>query len=455
MSLRPILYLAQWVLPVTAEPIADGGVLVDGDGRIAAVGPRTDLQVPDGAGTVELGDAALLPGLVNTHAHPELAAFRNFLEDLPFHEWIPTLHRTRMAAALEDAAFEASARWTCVESLAAGITCIGATEDSGAAQDAMREAGMRGVVYREVFGPDPEQADAAMVELRLRVAAMRTVETDLVRVGISPHAPYTVSDELYRRAAEYARSEGLPVACHAAEAEVEQHLVREGGGAFAEGLRRRGIDVRPRGRSTVDVLERTGILDLAPLLIHCVHVDRQDIAAIAAAGASVAHCPVANARLGHGTAPLPEMLAAGVTVGLGSDSVASNNRTDLLEEARIAQVLHRARCLSPTLLSPDRLLRLSTIEGARALGLDQRIGSLEVGKDADLCAVSFISPHTAPVNDPVANLFHAARGSDVVLAMVRGRILYRDRTWLTLEPRSLEPVIRDCAARLQQARVTI
>ncbi|HUE95074.1 MAG TPA: amidohydrolase family protein, partial [Longimicrobiaceae bacterium] len=155
-----------------------------------------------------------------------------------------------------------------------------------------------------------------------------------------------------------------------------------------------------------------------------VDLDEGEIATIAGAGCAVAHCPIANARLGHGVAPYLEMRAAGVTVGLGTDSVGSNNRLDLLEEARIASVLHRGRVRRPDVLPAADLLRLCTIDGALALGLADRVGTLEPGKDADLCAVSLDGPHTAPAPDPIATLFHAARGSDVVFTAVRGRVLY-------------------------------
>jgi cytosine/adenosine deaminase-related metal-dependent hydrolase len=148
--------------------------------------------------TIDLGRVALLPGLVTVHAHPELALMRGLLEDLPFHEWIPSLMRAKSRAA-ERAPVDylGAALWSCAESIAAGITTTAATEDSRAAFDAFREAGLRGVVYREVFGPDPGQADRALAEAADKVAAMRRAETELVRAGISPHAPYTVSDRLF------------------------------------------------------------------------------------------------------------------------------------------------------------------------------------------------------------------------------------------------------------------
>src|SRR5690606_9857204 len=145
------------------------------------------------------------------------------------------------------------------------------------------------------------------------------------------------------------------------------------------------------------------------------------------------HCPIANARLGHGIAPVTEMLDAGITVAIGTDSVASNNRIDLLEEARAAQLMQRARHGSPSALPGDVLLRMATLDGARALGMEERIGSIEPGKDADLMAVSLEALHVRPVHDPVAALFYAARATNVTLAMVRGRVLYRAGEFLTID----------------------
>lgn len=452
MNDRTTLYRAAWVLPVTAPPIRDGAVLVDESGRIAAVGPAESTPAPEDAALVDLPEAALLPGLVNTHGHPELAAFRGLLEDLPFHRWIPTLIRVKREAGLAAEDFDISARWTCIEALAAGITTIGATEDSGAALDALKEAGMGGIVYREVFGIEPRRADEAMAGLRAKVEAMRERETDRVRVGISPHAPYTVSDQLFGRTGEYALAEGLPIAIHTAEAQAEAELIAHGTGHFARWLHESGIETPPRARSTIELLDRTGALRARPLLIHCVLVDDDDRLRIADAGATIAHCPIANARLGHGAAPLREILEAGIAVGLGTDSVASNNRLDLLEEARTAQILQRARHHAPSLLPAHELLRLTTIEGARALGLESRIGSLEPGKDADLCAISLRGPHTAPCHDPTTTIFHAARAPDVILTVARGRTLYRDGTVLSLDIDALRPRFEDIARRLAAVR---
>jgi cytosine/adenosine deaminase-related metal-dependent hydrolase len=444
------LITAAYVLPVSSPPIRNGAVLVGADGRIADVG-AADLIAPANAKRIDLGEAALLPGLINVHAHPELSVFRGQLDDLPFHEWIPTLMRCKRAANLTPEDYEVAARWSCVEVLRSGQTTVAATEPSGAALSAFRTAGLRGRVYLETFGPAAAQVDESLSDLRARLDALAPQTNDLLGLGISPHAPYTVSDALYIAAGGLARVESLPLAAHVAESEAEQLLVRAGAGPFAAGLRTRGIATPQRGHSTIELLARLGVLDCKPLLIHCVQIDHQDLRLIADSGAAIAHCPVANARLGHGIAPIIEARAAGVRVGLGTDSVASNNRLDLLEEARCAQIVQRARLRSSGALPGAELIRLVTIDGARALGIDARVGTIERGKDADLCAVRLDRPHTIPAGKMENALFHAARGGDVVLTMVQGRVLF-DGEVRTLNETDLATRVRAIAERLRCAR---
>jgi cytosine/adenosine deaminase-related metal-dependent hydrolase len=411
-----IQYRARWIVPISSPPIADGVVAVDGD-RIAYVGPSAG--APPGADH-DLGNALLLPGLVNAHCHLELTAMRGFLEDLEFRRWILRLTNARRAVLDREALLD-SARYGIEEGIRAGITSFADTCESGVVIQAMREAGVRGVMFQEVFGPDPAQCASSIAELREKVGGLRYLETPLVRVGVSPHAPYTVSDDLFRATADLAREQRLPMAIHIAESELERQLVVEASGAFADGLRKRGIDVTPRGRSSIDLLSSLGVLDVGPLLIHCVRVDERDIQFIARSRSPVAHCPASNAKLGHGVAPLTELLAAGVTVGLGSDSVASNNRMDILDEARLALLTQRARALSSNMPDARAVLELATIGGARAIGMSELVGTLEVGKQADLAAFA-LGAH-APTHDPVAAAVHSIAGARARLVVVAGRVL--------------------------------
>jgi 5-methylthioadenosine/S-adenosylhomocysteine deaminase len=436
-----ILYHARWVLPISAAPIPNGTVAV-ADGRIAYVGPREG--APEGE-RHDLGDMILLPGLVNAHTHLELTAFRGLLEDLDFREWIVRLQRAKVAVLTRERALD-SARLGIAEGLRAGITTYADTCDTGVALQAMRDMGVRGIMYQEVFcpSPDPEQVHGAAAKLREKLDALRPLETELQRIGISPHAPYTVSDPLFALAAR----SGWPLAIHVAESEAEMRLVRDADGPFAAPLRDRGIPVAPRARTPVALLEKLGVLDQRPLLIHCVHVDDSDRQAIASAGASVAHCPISNAKLGHGIAPLLELLDEGITVGLGSDSMASNNRMDLLEEARVAVLAQRIRTRRPDALPASLALELATLGGARALGLDTRIGSLEVGKDADLAA--FPLPDGVADADPASLAIFALGGRPARFVAVAGTVRVREGRLVDEDP-ELPQRVAETAERLKAA----
>ena len=419
----PRRYHARWVLPISHPALSHGTVVVHGD-RIAWVGPRRDAPPGD---DVELGDAILLPGLVNTHSHLELTAMRGFLEGLDFRHWIGRLTRARLEVLAGEALVDSSLLGIA-EGLRAGITTYADTSESGAPMTAMIAMGVRGIMYREVFGPDPDPdvASAAIAELKERLAIHRACETPLVRAGISPHAPYSVSEPLFALAAELSRAESVPIAVHIAESRDESRLVQHGDGGFADWLRGRDIPLPMTARSPIALLERAGVLRSRPLLIHCVTVDPADIATIRAHDCAVTHCPASNAKLGHGIAPLRELLAAGVRTGLGSDSVASNNRMDVLEEARLASLLQRARHRRFDLMPASAMLELSTLGGARALDLDGEIGSLEPGKSADLAAFPLGGVRDVPVHDPADTLIHAIAGRPASFVAIAGRELVRD-----------------------------
>ena len=411
-------YHARWVLPITQPPI-ENGTVVEVDGRISYVGPR--YSAPPGE-DYELGDSILLPGLVNTHTHLELTAMRGFLEDLDFGSWIDKLRQSRNEV-LDTSILLDSARFGIIEGLEAGITTYADTCSSGVVMQAMRELGVRGIMYQEVFGPDPSQVDVAMTDLRDRIARLRDEQTDLVKLGVSPHAPYSVSDDLYAAAAKFAREQKLPLAMHIAESIAEENLVVKGSGDFADRWRRRGIGVAKRARSPIALLEKHDALQSGTLLIHCVRIDDSDIATIAHHNCSVAHCPASNAKFGHGIAPLLPLVAAGVRVGIGSDSVASNNRMDILDEARLAVLIHRAATARHDAFGAHQALELATMGGARALGIDDRVGSLERGKDADLAAFRIDIPRTVPTGDPYSAAIFALPGRSADLVTVRGKVL--------------------------------
>lgn len=389
------------VHPVTAPPIEDGAVLVNDSGRIVAVGPQSRVPSPHEVETLEFPDAVLTPGLVNCHTHLELTHLGGGgRHDEPeFVKWIRRIRELKDAAAPE--AFDRAAVAGIRHSWAHGVTCIAETGSTGAVMRALHDLGGRGIVYHEVFGPDPAKRDASMAELEAAVSQLRRLETGQLRLGVSPHAPYSVSGPLYESVAAYAMGEQLPIAVHLAESKAETHLVRYGAGPFADALRLRGIVIEPRRCSPVAYLVQLGVVQGGTLCIHCVQMDAADITLLQEAGASVAHCPRSNAAHQHGRAPLAELRAAGVPVGLGTDSVVSVGDSDLWAEAAAAG------------LAGDEALRMLTMEGARALGWDAEIGSLEVGKAADLAVFAHaVSRPSTPS--------HAA-----LLTVVSGRIVHQ------------------------------
>ncbi|MBA3441018.1 MAG: amidohydrolase family protein [Pyrinomonadaceae bacterium] len=448
------LYCARWVLPIVSSPITDGAVAVDNT-RIIGVGERAALVARFPAARLcDFGEAAILPGFVNCHSHLELTVMRGFLEqeENNFFAWLRKLTVARLERMTPDDLY-VSAAWGAVEAARSGVTCIGDASSMGATSlAALCDVGLRGTVYQEVFGPDARQAHEQSQKLRGKLAKLRENETPLVRVGVSPHAPYTVSAQLLELTTEYALAERLPLMMHAAESIAESSFMREGTGVFAEGLRQRGIEWRAPGVSTIQYLAELGVLERArPLLAHCITVDDQDIETIKAAGASIAHCPKSNAKLGHGQAPFASFLKRDLTVGLGSDSVASNNTCDMLEEARFAALLARIgkdRISVPHMASADEILFAATAGGARALGVDET-GFLEEGAQADLTVVALNNPHQLPIYDPAAAIVFASSGRDVILTVVAGREVYREGRVATIDETRLRARIKEIGVKLR------
>ena len=409
-------YHARWILPITSPPLQDGTVCVDGD-RISYVGPRAAAPV---GRDIDLGDVVLAPGLVNAHTHLDLTAFRGLLAGLPFFSWVRSV--VAMRAELTEAELLGAARAGIAEGLLCGVTTYADTAPSSAPFEAMLEMGVRGIAYREVFGPDPLQCAASLGELRQRVDAMRALETGLVRTGVSPHAPYSVSDALFSAVADYARRERLPLATHIAESADEFALVSEAMGPFADLLRSRGIVVTRRGRSPVALLQQAGVLGESTLLIHCVRCDADDISAIVEHRCGVATCPSSNTRLLDRMAPVAALRAAGVRLGVGSDSMASNDKMDVLRESVLTA---RDSSRGETESVAKQAWHLATIDGARALGMEERIGSLDVGKQADLAAFD-----AATMLEP----WNGAEPRRARLVLVAGDTLVRDGNLVTPVP---------------------
>ena len=363
---------------MTAPPIEDGAVLVDANGRIASVGPHPHIPTPPGTETLEFPDAILVPGLVNCHTHLELTHLGGKNAEPEFARWIRRVRDLKDATSPDG--FYAAAVAGVKDSWARGVTCVAETGSTGTVMRALHDLGGRGIVYQEVFGPDPAKVAASMAELDAAVLHLRRLATAQLRWGVSPHAPYSVSAPLYEAVAAFARRQHLPIAAHLAESREETVFVRDGAGPFADAWRARGIAVEARHCSPVAYLVQRGVVQRGALCIHCVQVDHADVALLRQAGATIAHCPRSNRAHGHGKAPLEAFQTAGLRVGLGTDSVVSVGDLDLWAEAAAAG------------LDGADALRALTLDGARALGWEREIGSLDVGKAADVAVLTALPP---------------------------------------------------------------
>jgi cytosine/adenosine deaminase-related metal-dependent hydrolase len=395
------------------ELIPSGALLTDDHGRIIAVG--RDDTVPRGTviRSERFAGAVLIPGLVNAHTHLELTGLEGRAEEPEFAEWIRTI--IRLKAERTPSEFLAAAKKGLQQCFATGVTTVADTGDSGAPFEALLSMGGSGITYLEVFGPDPAVADAQLEAYRVRIADLKSRQTARVRIGVSPHAPYSVSGPLYARVARFARDEALPLAVHVAESTAESELLEQAGGPFARMWDNRGIPLPSLpGRTPLAWLEEHGVLGADTLCIHVVRAGREDISRLSRHGCSVAHCPRSNRRHLHGDAPLRGLLEANLRVGVGTDSAASVHPPDLLAEARAAAALGA--------LSSEEALHLVMLGAARAIGLEEEVGSLEPGKWAD-CAAIRLPDSTR--SDGVTAAILSSGAADIAATMVGGCEVYR------------------------------
>ena len=407
---------ADWVVPVEGPPISDGAVALE-NGRIAAVGTAREL----GPGE-RFPDSVILPGFVNAHSHLEYAVYAGFGDGLPFGPWLMLHIERKRQLGIEE--MEAIARLGALECLRSGITTVGDASFRGAAATACAELGLRAVIYLEVFGADGTGLETWFEPNRARV---EEAFSPRVRLGVSPHAPYSCSLDLYRACAEL----GLPVATHLAESEAETQWLRTGSGswrAFSDLL------VEPPGTTGIRALAEAGLLGPHVIAAHCVQADAEEIALLATNDVAVAHCPRSNALLGCGVAPLAALREAGLRVCIATDSPASTPSFDMFDEMRAAIAGARARERRPDALTAADALELATLGGARALGLEHETGSIAPGKQADLTVLSLADSPFLPWEDPVTATVLGGSPDRVLATLVSGETRFEKggETWLEL-----------------------
>jgi 5-methylthioadenosine/S-adenosylhomocysteine deaminase len=430
-----ILIINATLLPLAAGPemIQPGYVSIK-NGVITALGAMADLADADTADTIIDGSGQLvMPGLVNTHTHAPMTLFRGMADDLPLMAW---LHEHIFPA--EAKSVNPEMVYWCTKLAAAEMILSGTTtvadgyflEDSVA--EALTACGMRSVVAQGVIDfpapgvPDPSRNVSTAADFIDRWQG----KTDLLAPAVFCHSPYTCSPETLKSAKEMARRKKVKLFVHLAETKAETDQIRE-----------------QHGTTPVRYLENLGLLDKDTICVHCVWLEQEEIKILARSGAQVVTCPQSNMKLGAGIAPLKEMLDAGISVGLGTDSCASNNRLDMFFEMDMCAKLHKVKDLEPTAMPAAKVLEMTTLGGARVLGLEKNIGSLEVGKKADVILIDCRQPHLQPFYHPDL-LVYAANGGDVATAIIDGKLVMLKRKVLTFDVDEVMAKVRELARKI-------
>ena len=410
---------ARYVVPVVpAGALEHHSVVVDG-GRIVAVAPTAEARARYRARTiVRRPTHVLVPGLVNAHAHSAMALMRGIADDLPLATWLEQHIWPREGRHVSPEFVRDGTLLACAEMLAGGITT---THEMyfypDAIAQAIGDAGMRAVIGLPVLDfPTPYAADADGYLQAGLAARDAWKHAPRITFSLAPHAPYTVGDDSFRRIVTYARQLDLPIQTHVQEtrSELDAALAKD-------------------GRTPLARLDALGATGPGFIAIHAVHPGAGDIDLLARQRCGVVHCPASNLKLASGIAPVADYLAAGIVVALGTDGAASNNRLDLFAEMRLASLLAKVATGDAAALPAATALAMATIGGARALGLDALVGSIEAGKHADLVAVDFSSCATTPCYDPVSHLVHAAGREHVTDVWIDGDRLLADRTHTRLD----------------------
>lgn len=392
--------------------------------------------LPKAKKTIDASGGIIMPGLVNTHTHLPMTLFRGLADDLPLPVWLNEHIFPAEAGYINPETVRFGALLGCAELILSGTTtCCDGYFLEGHVADAVYQSGLRAVLGHGVIDfPAPGVPDPS----RNILTALEFVEkwhdaSHLIKASVFCHSPYTCSADTLKKAKEVAAAKGVLFQIHVAETKNE----------FDQAL-------KDHGQTPVEYLDGIGILDCDTLLVHAIWLKDSDIKLIADRKASVSVTTESEMKLASGIAPVPDLIHAGIAVGLGTDGCASNNDQDLFGEMDVTAKLHKVNALNSTVMDAGTVLAMATIGGAKAIGLDKEIGSLEIGKQADVIVVDTRSPHLFPMYNPVSHLVYSAKGSDVRDVIVAGRVILKDRKLLTLDMGEIYEKVSVISSRIRK-----
>jgi len=433
------IWTGRYVVTMDAQHrlIENGAIAIRGE-RILAAGPKSEIERRYQARQrLDRPDAILAPGLIDTHTHAAMSLFRGIADDLRLQEWLEHYIFPAEARNVTPDFVRWGTRLGCLEMLLSGTTTFTDMyyfEDVVA--EAAKEAGMRGVLGETIIGfpsPDAKTPNDALAFTDRYLA--RFHDDPLIVPAVAPHAIYTNSDETLKACRALANRHGAPLVIHLSETKHEND----------ESLANRHM-------TPTQALDALGVFNGRTIVAHAVWVDEADLAILKARGAGIAHCPSSNMKLASGIAPVTRMLALDLAVGLGPDGPAgSNNDFNMFEEMDLAAKLQKVATGDPRNLPAEAAVEMATIRGARALGMEKEIGSLESGKRADLISIRLDRPNAVPMYNVYSQMVYALKGSDVEDVMVNGKLLVKDAQPLTLNALQIEAKAREYRVQVQKS----
>ena len=427
------------ILPLApgSKPISEGALAII-DGRIVAVGAKAQVEsFFEAAKTIDARGGLIMPGLVNAHTHAAMSLFRGLADDLPLKTW----H--------EDYIFPAEKKWVnedfvywgtllaIAEMIRSGTTTFadGYFFEEEAAR-AVQQSGMRAFLGKGILDfPTPDSSSPSETLKRFERLIQAHSGSALIHPTLFPHSVYTCSPDLLRQCRGFADRHGVPLTIHLAETKMELEEV-----------------LRKYGKRPVNHLKSLGLLSSSLIACHCVWLTEPEMDLLARQGVKVVHNPESNMKLASGVAPIPELLARGVTVALGTDGCASNNNLDIFKEMDSAAKLNKIYRLDPTLMPSNVVLEMATLGGAKVLGLEREIGSLEVGKKADIIILDLHRPHLQPIYNISSHLVYSATGADVRDVIIDGKPVMQDRKLLTIDEETVLRKAQDWKAKISDSR---
>ncbi len=388
--------------------------------------------------TIDASGCIVMPGLVNVHTHLAMTCFRGLADDLPLLTWLNDHIFPVEAKFVDRRMVHAGALLGIAEMLLSGTTtfCDGYFFEGEVGRAAI-EAGIRGIIAQGFidFGAPDQMAHSEKALIARRFVERWKNRSPLIAPALVCHSPYTCSSETLRCVKAAANRLGVPFQVHLSESREEVDLLRS-----------------RYGKKPLEHLHELGILDENTIAAHCIWLDPSEISLIAENAVKVAHDPESNMKLGAGVAPVTEMLRRGIDVGLGTDGCASNNDLDLFGEMRMVANLHKVFTGDPTAMKAEKVVELATIGGARVLGMEDRIGTVTPGKEADLIIVDMNKPHLTPLYHPFSHLVYAACGADVKTSIVGGKIVMKNRRLLQMDVGTVMAEVRQIASRIKGSR---